>query len=56
MLSPKLSRFVLASYLIILLIPLLFPHVKNINLIAFSIIMLENLLVIVLYLKDKYFS
>lgn len=56
MLSSKFSWFVLASYLILILIPVLFPHIKNIKLIIFSILLLETILVIVLYLKGKYFS
>ncbi|MGT2750906.1 hypothetical protein ACVRXF_08425 [Streptococcus orisasini] len=56
MLSPKLSWFVLASYPIMILIPVLFPQIKNIKLIVFSILLAENLLVIALYLKGKYFS
>ncbi len=55
MLSPRMGQFVLLSYLILLLIPLLFP-IKNIKLIVFIVFILENLVVVTLYLKGKYFS
>lgn len=55
MLSPKFAWFVLASYPVLLLIPLLFP-IKNIKLIVFTILLVENLVVIALYLKGKYFA
>ncbi|HHF7060149.1 TPA: hypothetical protein ACPQXF_000020 [Streptococcus mutans] len=55
MLSPKLAWFVLASYPILLLISLLLP-IKNIKIMVCTILLVENLLVIALFLKGKYFA
>ena len=54
MLTPKFSLFVLASYFILPIIALLFPN-KYVKLIVFVIFLLENILVIGLYIKGKYF-
>lgn len=55
MLSPKLAWFVLASYPILLLISLLLP-IKNIKIMVYTILLVENLLVIALFLKGEYFA
>ncbi|MDX5015467.1 hypothetical protein SFH37_04120 [Streptococcus anginosus] len=55
MLTPKFSLFVLASYFILPIIALLFPN-KYVKLIVFVIFLLENILVIGLYIKGKYFN
>ena len=55
MLAPKFSLFVLAGYFILPIIALLFPN-KYVKLIVFVIFLLENILVIGLYIKGKYFN
>ncbi|MFC3932587.1 hypothetical protein ACVR0S_01855 [Streptococcus dentapri] len=54
-LSPRVAWLILASYLILIILSMILP-IKNINLIVYTILMIENLSVIGLHVKGKYFS